>query len=697
MEVINTHKTKAILKKRSVYVSLAVAFIVMMLFFPNEGKFKYEYHKGRPWIYETLVAPMDFPILKTEAELFAEKDAAAAKVIPYYIYDPAVGQAGIAALARLQVKHSIPADLEKEMASALQYIYNTGVIPDNSETDGSRTSYVMVQKERQTVEELQSALFTVSAAQQYLKSDLQLNMPQYNTDSLVAAYGVQDLVQPNLIFSRQNTDLLHKEAINYISPTKGMVYAGQLIVTEGETITADIEQLLDSYKAEYELSFGYSGNEWQLLFAHSIICLVILLLVYVTIYFVNFDILRESNRFNFILLVVVMAFLVTMVARRMDAHFMFMVPYAVFALYMMAFFRNKMVFPIYMILLMPLLIVSEYGVELYMLNAVAGGVALVSFSFLYRGWLQFLNSLIIFVGMFILHMAFRLMESGTFEGVNYTIIMFIFANAFLVVAVYPLVFLLEKIFSLVSVATLKDLSDTNNTLLQELARKAPGTFQHSLQVANLAERAVLAIRGNSRLVKVGAMYHDIGKISNPQCFIENQAPGVNYHKGLSPKESAQEIIKHVAAGVELARKHNLPQIVVDYITSHHGRSQTGYFYTQYCNDGGDPADIDAFTYQGTLPTSKEQVVVMMADAVEAASRTLKDYSAESISKLVEGITSQRISDSQLEIADISIKEINVVKAVFKKHLQEIYHARIAYPAKKKGPDKRDVQVTSETE
>lgn len=697
MEVINTQKTKAILKKRSVYVSLAVAFAVMMLFFPNEGKFKYEYHKGRPWIYETLVAPMDFPILKTEAELFAEKDAAAAKVVPYYIYDPAVEQSSIAALARLQVKHSIPADLEKEMASALSYIYSTGVIPDNSESDASRTSYVMVQKERQTMEELQSALFTVSAAQQYLKSDLQLNMPQYNTDSLVAVYGVQDLVQPNLIFSRQNTDLLHKEAINYISPTKGMVYAGQLIVTEGETITADIEQLLDSYKAEYELSFGYSGNEWQLLIAHSIICLVLLLLVYATIYFVNFDILRESNRFNFILLVVVMAFLVTMVARRMDAHFMFMVPYAVFALYMMAFFRNKMVFPIYMILLMPLLIVSEYGVELYMLNAVAGGVALVSFSFLYRGWLQFLNSLIIFVGMFILHLAFRLMESGTFEGVNYTIIMLIFANAFLVVAAYPLVFLLEKIFSLVSVATLKDLSDTNNALLQELARKAPGTFQHSLQVSNLAERAVSAIRGNSRLVKVGAMYHDIGKISNPQCFIENQAPGVNYHKGLSPKESAQEIIKHVAAGVELARKHNLPQIVVDYITSHHGKSQTGYFYTQYCNEGGDPADIDAFTYQGTLPTSKEQVVVMMADAVEAASRTLKDYSAESISKLVEGITSQRISDSQLEMADISIKEINVVKAVFKKHLQEIYHARIAYPAKKKDPDKRDVQVTSETE
>lgn len=682
MEVINTHKTKAILKKRSVYVSLAVAFVMMMVFFPNEGKFKYEYHKGRPWIYETLVAPMDFPILKTEAEFFAEKDEAAAKVIPYYIYDASVEQRSSAALARAQVKYSIPADLEKELAAALAYIYGTGVIPDNSEADVSRTSYVMVQKERQTMEELYSALFTVSAAQQYIKSDLQLNMPQYNTDSLMAVYGIPDMVQPNLIFSRQNTDLLHREAINYISPTKGMVYAGQLIVTEGETITADIEQLLDSYKAEYELSFGYSGNEWQLILAHSIVCLVILLLVYATIYFVNFDILRESNRFNFILLVVVMAFIATMIARRMDTHFMFMVPYAVFALYMMAFFRNRLVFPIYMISLMPLLVVSEYGVELFLLNVVAGGIALVSFSFLYRGWLQFLNSLIIFVSMFILHLAFRLMESGTFEGVNYTIILLIFANAFLVVAAYPLVFLLEKIFALVSVATLKDLSDTNNSLLQELARKAPGTFQHSLQVSNLAERAVLAIRGNSRLVKVGAMYHDIGKISNPQCFIENQAPGVDYHKGLSPKESAQEIIKHVSAGVELARKHNLPQIVVDYITSHHGRSQTGYFYTQYCNEGGDPADIEAFTYQGTLPTSKEQVVVMMADAVEAASRTLKDYSAESISRLVDGITSQRISDSQLAMADISIKEINVVKAVFKKHLQEIYHARIAYPAKK---------------
>lgn len=696
MDIINVNKNKAILKKRSVYVSLALAFLVMVFFFPKEGKFKYEYHKGRPWVYETLIAPIDFPILKTEAELYAERDEAASKVIPYYICDEKVAPAQQEALAHLQIRYSIPHEYEKEISAALAHVYEKGIIPDNSENATSRTSYVMVQRNKRANEELVQSLFTVSSALQYIKNDLDINMPSYNADSLVKAYGIDDLVQPNLIFSQQNTDLLHKEAVNYISPTKGMVYAGQLIVTEGETITAEIEQLLNSYKAEYEISYGYTGNIWQLRLAHMIFAVVVLLLVYITIYFVNFNILRESNRFNFILLVVLMSFLITVFARRFPPHFMYMVPYAVFALYMEAFFRNRLVFPIYMILLLPLLMISENGVELFLLNVVSGGLALVSFSFLYKGWLQFLNSLIIFVGMFVIHVAFRLLGGGTLAAGDYTVLSMIFANAFFVVAAYPLVFLLEKIFSLVSVATLKDLSDTNNRLLQELARKAPGTFQHSLQVANLAERAVLAIRGNSRLVKVGAMYHDIGKINNPQCFIENQAPGVEYHKGLSPQESAKEIIRHVADGVEIAKKHNLPQVVINFISSHHGRSQTAYFYTQYCNNGGDPANTEDFTYQGTLPTAKEQVVVMMADAVEAASRTLKDYSAESISKLVDSITSQRISDSQLAMADISIKEINVVKAVFKKHLQEIYHARIAYPPKKKDA-KRDVLVSNETE
>ena len=678
MENLNIHISKSIFRNKVVYIGLFIAFVIMLLFYPNEGKFQYEYHKGRPWLYETLTAPIDFPILKTPAELMEERDKAASKVIPYYMYDASILTEQSQMLTKREAEALIPEDVEVVVNEAFMKIYQEGVIPDKIEN----TNYIIVQKGKHAVEIPEADLYTKTKALRYIKSELLANVPQCNADSILTLLDIQGLLVPNLLYDQAATKLLHKEAVDYISPTKGMIYTGQLIVSEGETVTAEIEQLLDSYKAEYQLSMGYSGSLWKLVLGHAIFVLLILSLLYVTIYFVDIDILKKSNQFCFILFIVTFAFLITVIVRNVSATSLFLVPFAVFVLYMMAFFHAKLVFPIYMILLMPLLFMAEHGIELYLLNVFAGAVSLVAFSYLYRGWLQFMNSLLIFVGLMIVHIAFELVEVGTLKGLDFGIMGFLFLNSLFVVAAYPLVFLLEKIFTLVSVATLKDLSDTNNPLLQELARKAPGTFQHSLQVANLAERAVAAIGGNSRLVKVGAMYHDVGKLSNPQCFIENEAPGIQYHKGLSPLESAREIIKHVAAGVELAKKYHLHQVIIDFITSHHGCSQTGYFYTKYCNEGGDPANIAEFTYKGTLPTTKEQVVVMMADAVEAASRTLKDYSAESISKLVDGILSQRISDSQLIRADISIKEINIVKAIFKKHLGEIYHARIAYPHKK---------------
>lgn len=688
MENLNIHISKSVFKNKIVYIGLFVAFVIMLLCYPNEGKFKYDYHKGRPWLYETLTAPIDFPVLKTPAELMAERDEAASKVIPYYTYDSGILNEQLHELSRRESEALLADDLEVIVTEAFRTIYQHGVIPDKTavsqgkDVEVDNTNYIIVQRGKRAVETPEADLYTQSKAVRYIRSEIVVNLPQYDADSILTLLDIPGLIVPNLSYDPATTQLLHKEAVDYISPTKGMIYTGQLIVSEGETVTAEIEQLLDSYKAEYQLSMGYSGSAWKLVLGHALFILVILSLLYVTIYFVDVDILKKSNQFCFILFIVVFAFVITVLIRSISTTSLFFMPFAVFVLYMMAFFQAKLVFPIYMILLLPLLFMAEYGVELYTLNVFAGAVALVSFSYLYRGWLQFMNSLLIFIGLMLVHVAFELVEVGTLRELDYTIMGYLFLNALFVVAAYPLVFLLEKIFMLVSVATLKDLSDTNNPLLQELARKAPGTFQHSLQVANMAERAVAAIGGNARLVKVGAMYHDVGKLNNPQCFIENAAPGIDYHKELSPMESAREIIKHVDAGVELAKKYHLHQVIIDFITSHHGCSQTGYFYTKYCNEGGDPSKIGEFTYKGTLPATKEQVVVMMADAVEAASRTLKDYSAESISKLVDGILSQRISDSQLVRADISIKEINIVKAIFKKHLGEIYHARIAYPHKK---------------
>lgn len=694
-------KTTQYLRNKFTYVSLFIAFVIMIVIFPREGKFKYEYQIGRPWLYETLIAPLDFPILKTEQELLSEKNALAQRVVPYYIYDSDVLVAQQEELAKQLLKANLDANISLFIEQSLAKIYEKGVIVSKSSgvikgDDVYKVNYLILQRDSRAREELESSFYTPTQAYRAVKTDLESSNFNKNVDSLLNAISLKDIIIPNLLLDQKNTMLAHKKAVDYISPTKGVVYTGQLIVSEGETITGDVLQLLDSYKAEYTQNIGYTGTSFQLVLGHSLFILFILFLLYVTIYFVKVELLDSKNQFAFILSIILMMFILMVVVVKVDVSYLYMLPYAVFALYMIAFFSSKLVFPLYMISLMPLLVMAENGIEIYTINVFAGGIALVSFAYLNRGWLQFLNSMIIFVGISLGFFAFRLMEGASLSDINYTLVLYIFLNALFVVAAYPLVFLLEKMFSLVSGSTLRDLSDTNNKLLQELARLAPGTFQHSLQVANMAERAVRAIRGDTRLAKVGAMYHDVGKIANPQGFIENQAPGVNYHSHLSPKESARVIIKHVEDGVELAQKYNLPQIIIDFITSHHGHSKTMYFYTKYCNEGGDPADIAEFTYSGSLPTTKEHVVLMIADAVEAASRTLKDYSAESISNLVDNIAAQRVFDTELQNADISIKEINIVKSVFKVHLQEIYHARIAYPAKKKDA-RREVKVTSETE
>lgn len=680
MESLNTQKTKNILKEKSIYITMSIALVIMVLLYPSEGRFKYEYHKGRPWMYETLVAPIDFPILKSQGELLKEKNAAAEQFVPYYVYNNDILPNAMQ-IAEGMHRDSLISDKDLvTLKSILSEIYTAGIIKrDEQLSSNDQNGYIIVQKDKRAEEIPRASVYNTLQAIEKLQSKITLLATDSITVAGISNIKPESLIQANLIYDQQSTELVHKKAIDYISPTKGIIYTGQLIVSEGEIITAYIEQVLDSYKAEYELSMGYSGSNLSLVSGHVLMILVILFLVFASIYTVNIQILREKRRFNFIIFLLLLAYIITVVARGVGPEYLFMVPFAVFALYMMAFFQAKVVFPIYMISLLPLLIFAENGIELYILNLFAGVATLLSFVYLYRGWLQFLNSLLLFGAMFIVFIAFRLMESGK-PVYDYIYIVYLFLNSLFIVAAYPLVFLLEKIFGLVSVSTLKDLSDTNNTLLQELARKAPGTFQHCLQVANLAERAVTAIHGNARLVKVGAMYHDVGKLVNPQCFIENQAPGIDYHKNLSPQESAQLIIKHVPDGVELAKKFKLPKIITAFITSHHGRSVTGYFYSKYCIDGGDPNNREPFTYNGTLPTTKEQVVVMMADAIEAASRSLKDYSEESISNLVDKITAARISESQLIDADITLKEINTVKEVFKKHLQEIYHSRIEYPA-----------------
>jgi putative nucleotidyltransferase with HDIG domain len=346
------------------------------------------------------------------------------------------------------------------------------------------------------------------------------------------------------------------------------------------------------------------------------------------------------------------------------------------SMFMMAFFRRSFVIIMYTLTLAPLLVVSSGNVDVFFMHLAAGFLGLYVYHTLNRGWLQFVGSFIVFLIMIAVWLGFSLMYDNI--G-NWHLVLYIALSAGLSIAGYPLIYLFERMFMLVSSAKLVELSDTSNTLLRLLADKAPGTFHHSLQVMNIADAAARSINANVPLIRAAALYHDIGKITNPQCFTENEVPGIKIHDGLTPKQSAAIITRHVTDGLALAEKHKLPQVLKEFIISHHGTTSASYFLTKYLNDGGDPKDVKEFYYAGVKPATKEQVILMLSDAVEAASRSLKDYSSESISKLVDRIFEAKANEGQLTDADITLKELNIIRNVMKKFVQQVYHSRIEYP------------------
>ena len=665
---------------------MAVLFVILAVIFPRVGKFNYDYRKGSPWMYETLIAQFDFPILKTDAQIQAEKGALGSSVIPYFRYSETVVHDRTALIEKLDL--GACNTFKPQIINAFDRLYESGIIsesgteylPEGKTMDGN---VIFVQKDRRAKKIPSSEVYTVREARDFLLLFLTEAEIGCNADSLCKAAGIYDLIKPNLLFDRQTTELVHDESVNYVSPTAGIVNAGQLIVSNGEIITAEIEQLLDSYKAEYESSLGYSGPRIWLWLGNIIIALGLVAVLYFSIYFTNYRIYDNPNTYTYLLVIFLLSTVMAMAVEKADPELLYMTPFTLIALYLVAFFKKRVVLPVYIISLLPLLVFSHNGVELFVMYLVAGVVTIFFAEIYNRGWKQFITAIIVFFVLLVIYLAFRLIDG--ISGFNdYRIILYLFIGSFLSVAGYPLIYLFERLFMLVSNTRLTELTDTNNKLLRDLAHKAPGTFQHSLQVMNLADAAARSIDANVLLVRAGALYHDIGKMMNPQCFIENENLGVRYHDGLSPRESAVEIIRHVPDGMALADKYKLPDIVKEFIITHHGTTCTAYFYNKYINEGGDRNDADDFFYKGRKPTTKEQIIIMLCDTLEAASRSLKDYSAKSMSDLVERIVKSKMNDGQFEDADISLKELNIVKNVLKSYLQQVYHARIVYPKRLKG-------------
>lgn len=666
-----------------VFSPLIFLFAVLIAFTPRTAKWSYEYRKGSVWQYETCRARLDFPILKTEAQKAEEALRNSSVRPPYFKLSEAVAAENLAKASGLD--YLAYPELEPAIVSSLRGIYAKGVVSDAGLTalEGQEIAYVQKDKRAQKVPATE--LYGLASARTALLAKVTEAFPEMRADSVLRACGAYELIAPNLVFDEQLTSLVSSQTENTVSETVGFVRAGDVIISKGDIVTEELAQVLDSYKAEYEHSVLSGGKDWQFWLANILICLAILVCFYFAIHFSNPLVFKDYNRYLYILTLFALMAALEMSFIRLWPKWLLLVPFPVFALYLKAFFRTRVIYPVYIVSLLPLLLFASNGQALFLMYVASGTVTLYVFNYFSRGVKQFVLAIVTFVISALVYFACSLTGLVTLNFPNDFI--FLFIAAFLQIAAYPIIYLMERIFNLVSTSRLDELAENSNELLRDLEKQAPGTFQHSLQVSALAQSIARAIGADESLVKVGALYHDIGKMNNPLCFVENESlitsDEAKYHSELTPLQSAQDIIKHVTDGMELAHDHHLPTVVSDFILTHHGTNCVSYFYDKFLKEGGDPAQKPEFCYPGRKPHTKEQVILMICDTLEAASRALRDYSPEAISNLVERLIQDKIDDGQLEEADITVKELTTAKQVIKSYIAQIHHERIKYPTRRK--------------
>ncbi|MDD7608620.1 MAG: HDIG domain-containing protein [Bacteroidales bacterium] len=658
-------------------IPLVVSFAVLMVLVPRTAKWGYDYSKGQAWRYETLVAQFDFPLLKTTEQIAKEKADLSSTVIPYYKMSTEVVGESFRKIEGMSFA-DVPG-LKSSLVRHLSDIYNKGIIPEIQDN----VELIYVQKGKRAEKVPVSEVYLLPQARIALLHGVSTDCPEVNVDSIIRSKSIYDLLAVNLVYDEQITALVHSQTQSMVSTTSGFVNAGTIIVNNGELITAEVAQMLDSYKAEYEQSYGYDKPLAAIWLGNALLVLGILICLYFAIYFSNAMIFKDYNRYLYVVVVFTLIASVELILIKFAPQWIFIFPFSVAALYLQAFFRTRVIYPVYIATLLPLLLFAENGAAVFMMYLVSGVITLYVFKHFSKGAKQFIAASINFVCTAVLFSAFVI--TGVINVDYLPTLGLLCIGSILQVALHPFVYLLERSFNLVSSTRLQELSDTSNELLRQLEQKAPGTFQHSLQVMNLASAAARAINADEILIKAGALYHDIGKIKNPLCFVENESltsTDAKYHADITPLQSAQDIIKHVTDGVELAQAHKLPSVITDFIRTHHGTTCVSFFYDKYLKEGGDPELKKEFLYPGPTPTTKEQVILMLSDSIEAASRTLRDYSQESISALVDRIFAYKIEDGQLEQADITLKEIDTIKIVMQTYLGQMYHERIKYPKRK---------------
>lgn len=661
------------------------AVILVVWQMPRTVKFKYEYQKMKPWQYESLYAPFNFPIYKTAEEIKLEEDDYLKDSYPIFTYDNVTTkQNREKMLADFDTKwtgNQVDKLKNKQLLERLyDTIENQGIISNISSLENMKPeSMIDVVRDRVVKTRQVRDFYTMKTATDFI-SDHLLNADESIDKAMINRLLLAHIHQ-NIIYSEDLTEQAREQAKSSISLTFGMVQKDELIINEGEIVTEERYNILNSLKTEYaSIDSGNFFNRNLNLYGQILLVFVIFSSLFLGLRLLYSDIFKESKSINLIIIVMLMMIIPSFIIIRLYPDMIYVMPLTILAMLMVTFFNIRVAIYVQTI---TLIIISLAVPNPFQFFIIQYFVSLVSIFVLGKNTSRsryFVTYASIFISYIVLKVSVSLTLDGGLDNFTWNDVGTFAMNTLFAMLTLPLSYLMEKIFGFVTDMTLLELSNTNSPLLRKLSSEAPGTFQHVMQVADLCEEALFAIGGNMLLARTGAMYHDVGKLKNPLFFTENQHGKYNMHNEMSYYESSQIIINHVLDGIEICRKYHVPEQIIDFARTHHGTRRTEYFYQMELKENPDIEVNEAdFRYHGPIPFSKETAVLMMADSVEAASRSLNEKTEESISKLVDGIIDAQVNDNQFINTDLTFRDITTIKKVFKKKLMNIYHVRIAYP------------------
>lgn len=677
----NSNIAKLKLKGAFTLIGTVIVVVLLLVYFlPRETKFGYEYEQGRPWRYNSLIATFDFPVYKTPDEVKAERDSALSQFQPFYTEDVQIAQRQIAAFEtawRAGRFGDVPAHCLNHVDKMLRGVYEAGMVPsaDLSQMAKERTPGVRVVEGTEAVTRPITELYSTRSAYEYIVYADTINFPR----ELLARCNINEYLSPNLSIDSAKTSAVREDLLAAVSPASGMVQSGQRIIDRGEIISAEQYKILQSFERETVRRNDPSKGMWQVVTGQVIfvLCVIVAFVFYLRLF--RREYLRSPH--SILLLSSLIAIFPLITYAMVDQKFLnvYMVPYAMVPIFVRIFMDSRTAFMtmVCSVILSSLALHSNY--EFVIVQFMSGMTAIYALRDLTERSQLLRVALAVFVTSSAIMLGYDLSQGIEFSHLDRSMYVYNAVNGVLLLFAYPLLYMIEKLFGFTSSVTLVELSNTNNSVLRRMSKVAQGTFVHSLQVANLAAEVADKIGAKPQLVRTGALYHDIGKMLNPAFFTENQT-GVNPHDELTEERSAQIIISHVTEGLKLADKYHLPKVIRDFISTHHGRSQVKYFYIQWKNKHqGEEPDAKLFTYPGPNPFTREQAILMMCDAVEASSRSLKEFTEESIKELVNRIIDGQVQAGYFRECPITFRDIADAKRVLAESLKTIYHTRIAYP------------------